>query len=68
MGGTLTGRTPLANGPHLGDRPKPPKLWRRETRALFEDATDHLAIGEDIEVILAPRSGRARRGRAFEDQ
>jgi hypothetical protein len=34
----------------------------------LEDAADHGAIGKHIKIVVFPLAGRARSGRAFEDQ
>jgi hypothetical protein len=49
-----------------GERPHPRRSDRR--RVHFEDAADNGAVGEHVEIVVVPLAGRARGGRAFEDE
>ncbi len=53
----------LGNG-HMG--PHPGLAYGRGIG--LEDAADDSAVGERIEVVVIPLAGRARGGRAFEDE
>jgi hypothetical protein len=50
-----------------GDGPEPAQLRQRGGR-VFVDAPDHLAVGEDVVVLVLPLAGRAGGAGAFEDQ
>ncbi len=49
-----------------GQRPHPGLSHRHRRR--LHDAADHDAIGEHVEVVVAPLAGGAVRRRAFKDQ
>jgi hypothetical protein len=48
------------------ERPHPRASYRRGVRLV--DTTHHNAIRKYVEVVVIPLAGRARGGRAFEDQ
>src|SRR5215831_14750931 len=49
-----------------GKRPEPRRAYWRGGR--LHDAADDSAVGEHVEIVVAPLAGRPRSGRALEDQ
>jgi hypothetical protein len=45
------------------------RRWVKEKNSVnLEDAADDSAVGEDVEIVVVPLAGWARRGRAFEGE
>ena len=58
----------LATRHDLGDGPEPSHVWRRAGRGVFVDATDDLAVGENVVVLVLPLAGGAGEFGAFESE
>jgi hypothetical protein len=44
------------------------RRWSRVRPAYTNKPTDNGSVGEHVVIVIAPLAGRARGGRAFEDQ